>query len=321
MSPGVTVDAMEVLQTIDTGRIRALRDRKEFFWLDLAGPTAADLDALSDLVTFHPLALEDTREFGQRVKLDDYAHNSLLVAYGAEPREAERPHLVEVHLHISDEALVTVSREPLGALAEARHRVAASSSAHDGHPVYGVLDALADSFLTALDAFDDAIDGLQDALAEHATSEHRQQIFRLRRQLAEMRQVVIPQRDLLAPDGKLVDTIPHLHGDRAYNLLRDVHDHLDRATGLIDAYREQLASLLDLYLTEVSTRLNEVMKRLTFIATVFLPLTFLSGFFGMNFGWFVQRITPLWTFFVFGIGLAIASTAAVAVYLRRTGAR
>lgn len=82
-----------------------------------------------------------------------------------------------------------------------------------------------------------------------------------------------------------------------------------------------LPSLLDLYLTEVSTRLNEVMKRLTVIATVFLPLTFLTGFFGMNFGWLVRQITPMWAFLAFGVGLLVVSTAAVVVYLRRTGPR
>lgn len=91
--------------------------------------------------------------------------------------------------------------------------------------------------------------------------------------------------------------------------MRDVHDHLARAAGLIGSYREQLSSLLDLYLTEVSNRINDVMKRLTAIATVFLPLTFLTGFFGMNFGWLVDHITPLWTFLVFGVGLLVGSTA------------
>ena len=94
--------------------------------------------------------------------------------------------------------------------------------------------------------------------------------------------------------------------------------HLVPATGLIDSYREQLGGLLDLYLAEVSNRLNVVMKRLTVIATVFLPLTFLTGFFGMNFGWLVQQITPTWTFFVFGVALLVAS-AAVVVCLGRAG--
>jgi magnesium transporter len=310
---------MEILQEIDTDRIRALRDRGEFFWLDLAEPKTSDLDPLRELVTIHPLAFEDTNEFGQRAKLDHYPRSALLVVYGAAPRSDERPRLVEVHLHISGDALVTVSREPLTALADARRDVAARPSAHQGHAVHRVLDALADSFLNALDRFDDAIDGLQESVAERPTSAHRQQIFTLRRELAEMRRVLVPQRDLLAPGGSLLEAIPQPDVDEMRDSFRDVHDHLDRAAGLLGSYREQLAGLLDLYLTEVSTRLNEVMKRLTMTATVFLPLSFLVGFFGMNFGWFVDAITPLWTFVVFGIGLLVASTIAVAVYLRVTG--
>ncbi len=311
---------MEILQKVDTERIRSLRDRGDSFWLDLVDPSKADLDELRELITIHPLAFEDSNEFGQRAKLDDYPHSALLVAYGVEPRSGGRPRMVEVHVHVSGDAVVTVSREALTALADARQDVAARPSAHRGHAVHGVLDALADSFLNALDGFDDTIDDLQEAVAERPTSAHRQQIFTLRRELAEMRRVLLPQRDLVTPGGRLVDAIPDLRADDMPNAVRDVHDHLERAAGLVGSYREQLASVLDLYLTEVSTRLNEVMKRLTVLATVFLPLSFLVGFFGMNFGWFLNAITPLWTFIVFGIGLLVLSTVSVVVYLRRTGA-
>ena len=310
---------VEILQEIDAGRIRSARERGESFWLDLADPKSSDLDTLRQLVTIHPLAFEDTNEFGQRAKLDEYRHSALLVVYGAEPRKNGRPRLVEVHLHVTDDALVTISRESLTALEDARRHLAAKPSPHRAHAVHGVLDALADSFLNSLEGFDDAIDDLQESVAEHPTSAHRQRIFALHRQLAEMRRVLMPQRDLLAPSGDLVDAIPDLHADDIHDRIRDVHDHLDRAAGLADSYREQLASLLNLYMTEVSTRLNESMKRLSVIATVFLPLTFIVGFFGMNFGWLGDAITPLWTFLVFGIGLLVLSIVPVVIYLRRTG--
>lgn len=313
-------DGMAILRAVDAERIRELRERGEFFWLDLDDPSDADLKKLGELVTIHPLALEDTREFGQRVKLDHYPQTALLVSYGAEPSSRDRPRIVEVHLHISDEALVTATREPLTALNDARDHVASSPSARGGHALFRVLDALADSFLDTLAPLDDAIDTLQEALVEHATTAHRTRIFHLRRQLAEMHQVVVPQRDLFA-SGDLIDTIPGLDHDRARYGVRDIHDHLTRAAGLIGSYREQLGGLLDLYLTEVSNRLNIVMKRLTLIATVFLPLTFLTGFFGMNFGWLLQRITPMWTFVAFGVGLPIVSAAVLALYLKRSASQ
>ncbi len=123
---------------------------------------------------------------------------------------------------------------------------------------------------------------------------------------------------LFRSDGLIEATA---HDDRGFarERLRDIGGHLDHAAGLIDSYREQLQGLLDLYLAEVSNGMNQVMKRLTLIATVFLPLTFLTGFFGMNFGWLVDGLAPAWTFWVFGIGSLVVSTLAVAVYLRRRG--
>ena len=312
-------NGVEILQSVDAERIRDLRRRGKFFWLDLAGLADTDLNMLSELVTIHPSALEDTREFGQRAKLDDYQGSALLVFYGVESCSRGRPRVVEVHLHISGDALVTVPREPLTALAEARRHVVADPGVDRGHLLYRVLGALAGTFLDSLEGFDDAIDSLQEALVEHPNTVDRRRIFDLRRHLVEMHQVVIPQCDLLASSDNLFDAIPALDRNRARDQFRDVHDHLARAAGLIGSYREQLASLLDLYISEVSNRLNETMKRLAFIATVFLPLTFITGFFGMNFGWLLNHITPLWTFLVFGLVLLIGSAAAVVLYLRRTG--
>lgn len=309
---------MEILKTIDADRVRDLCKRGEFFWLDLADPSDDDLRTLGELVTIDSLALEDSCEFGQRAKCDDYPGSALLVFYGAEPRPDGRPRLVEVHLHISSQALVTVFRQPLAALSDAHDHIDANPSAHGGHAVHEVLDALSDSFLSSLEDFDNSIDSLQEALVEHATLTHRRQIFELRRQLAEMHEVVVPQRDLLASGDDIIRLIPGVDRERARYDFRDTQDHLTHAAGLIGTYREQLESLLVLYLTEVSNHLNVTMKRLTLIATVFLPLTFLTGFFGMNYSWLLQRLTSLWTFIAFGIGLPVIASAAVAVYLRRT---
>lgn len=312
---------MEVLQQVDANRLRSLRDRREYFWLDLTDPSSDELDAVSQHVTVHDLAREDTHEFGQRAKLDDYPDSALLVFYGAQRKENGLARLVEVHLHLCPEALITVTRESVTALDRARHHVAANSAADEGQVVHRVLDALTDSLLAAFEGFDAAIDDLQGAVARHPTTANRQRIFSLRRQLAGMRQVVMPQRDLLAPEGALVDAVPNLGQEATRKAIRDVHDHLDQASRLVESYREQLASLLDLYLTEVSTRLNEFMKRLSVVATVFLPLTFLAGFFGMNFGYLAKIINSPWSFYVFGIALPAAAGLAVASYLRRTANR
>jgi magnesium transporter len=310
---------MEVVEAVDADRIRALRERGEPFWLRLTDPADGDLHRVGQLLPIHPMAIENSQEFGQRAKFDAYPHGALLVFYGAESGTGDRPTLVEVHLHVTDDALVTVTRQPMAALQAAGRRVAAIDPGHVGRAVHGVLDELADRLLNTLDGFDGTIDDLQASVAEDATRAKRQHIFALRRQLTELRQVVVPQRELLDPAGDLFATLGGTLTDDDRVGFRDVHDHLDRAAGLIGSYREQLGGVLDLYLTEVSNRMNQVMKRLTIVATVFLPLTFLTAFFGMNFGWFVQQISPMWTFWVFGIALAAAATAGLAVYLTRAG--
>jgi magnesium transporter len=314
---------VQILDTLDAQRVRELRERGEFFWLELTNPTREQLDSVVDLLGIPGFAAEDTREFGQRAKLDTYQQAALLVFYGATPPAGGGTDLVETHLHILDRALLTVTRDELPALAEARRRLGQGSAAHEARTqaVHTVLDALTDSLLAALEGLDEAIDDLQEALAEHPTPATRQRIFALRRQLTGMRQVIMPQRDLLAPAGGLFDALPNLRStSRARYAFRDVHDHLDRAGSLVGSYREQIAGLLELYLSEGSLRMNEVMRRLSVIATVFLPLTFLVGFFGMNFGWMQHKITPAWTFFAFGVGLLILSGIGVAAYLRHTGA-
>jgi magnesium transporter len=317
------VAGVQILVTLDAQRVRALRERGEFFWLELTNPNRDELDRVVDLLEIPGFAAEDTREFGQRAKLDAYQRAALLVFYGATPPADGGTRLVETHLHILDQALVTVTREPLPALTEACRRLGQGSAAHEAQiqVVHTVLDALTDSLLAALAGLDEAIDELHEALAERPATATRPRIFALRRQLTGMRQVIVPQRDLLAPAGELFTVIPNLHSTRrARYAFRDVHDHLDRSATLVGSYREQIAGLLELYLSEGSFRMNEVMRQLAVIATVFLPLTFLVGFFGMNFGWMQQKITPAWTFFAFGIGLLILSGIGVTAYLRRSGA-
>ena len=113
---------MDILQSVDVERMRQLRARGEFFWLDLTDPTGDELATVSSLFDMHALAIEDSHEFGQRAKIDEYEHGSLLVFFGAEPREHGRPQLVEVHLHLSEQALITVKRTKLTAVDDAvRH--------------------------------------------------------------------------------------------------------------------------------------------------------------------------------------------------------
>jgi len=310
---------MQVLDRIDAQALDELIARDEFFWLDLVDPADEQLDGLAQRFGWHPLALEDMQHFRQRPKLDRYAEQMLIVFYGAHATKAladETPRLVEVHLMVSGNWVVTVRRGRCEELDELRRRIAADPSRDEELVVYKICDVLTDSFFPVLERIDDAIDELEDAIVLKPTDEQLQQVFQLKRKLVALRRVITPQRDLAARTISEIDDLPGLaHGSRDY--FRDVYDHLIRVSDLVDSYRDLLTGAMDVYLSTVSNRLNQVMKQLTLVATVFLPITALTGFFGQNFGWLVLHVRSLWAFLVFGVGGALLSVVLLYAWFRR----
>lgn len=140
----------------------------------------------------------------------------------------------------------------------------------------------------------------------------------MKRWLIALRKVVDPQRDMFATLASGAGALPGMTPD-AERYYRALYDHLIRISDLVDSYRDLLSGVLDTHLSTVSNRLNVVVKQLTIIATVFLPLSFLTGFFGQNFGWMVNRITSLPAFLGLGMGLQVAVTVALLVVFRRRG--
>jgi magnesium transporter len=167
-----------------------------------------------------------------------------------------------------------------------------------------------------LEGIDDAIDELEDAIVLGPSNEQLQRIFHLKRSLVTLRRIITPQRDMAARTIEEIADLPGLDaGTRDY--FRDVYDHLIRLSDMVDSYRDLLTGAMDVYLSTVSNRLNVVMKQLTLVATVFLPITALTGFFGQNFGWLVLHVRSLWAFLVFGVGGAAFSCIALFVWFRR----
>jgi magnesium transporter len=310
---------MEVLQTVDPDNIARLRERNEFFWLDLLSPSEEELRQVGGIFGLHDLAIEDSIKFGQRPKLDDYADHVLLVFYGVHEGNGDEPDVVEVHIFISGHAVITVHRDHCGPLTDIRDRLERGPKFREGYVVYRILDALTDSFFPLLTRMDDEIDALEDAMVEHPTDEQLHHIFRLKRSLLTMRRVVAPQRDLLASGGDLIKRLPGLDVDKAHDYFRDVYDHLIRISEQIDSYRDLLTGALDVYLSTVSNRMNGVMKQLAVVSTIFLPLTFVTGFFGQNFGWLVGHVDSRGDFITLGIGGLVVPLALMWVWFRRSG--
>jgi magnesium transporter len=324
------------LDSIDHDAIAGLLAHDEYFWLDLDGPSEADVKTLVELFHFHPLSVEDMVKRGQRPKLEDFGDYMFLVYYGARSLAEEDAdggdaeaggageggpepeiELEEVHAFISGGYLVTVHEGDCGALDEARERMKAQKPRSEQFVVYRVLDALTDSFFPLLEDLEDRLERLDEEIFSQPSETHLQPLTELRRDLVELGRVATPQRDMLARHIDDILEIPGLQAD-SRNYFRDVYDHAIRISDQIDSYRDLLIGSRDAYLSVTSNRLNEITKQLTVIATIFLPLSFVVGFFGQNFGWMVRNINSAGDFWVIGGGSMVVSLLILWVWLRRS---
>jgi magnesium transporter len=304
------------LDSIDRDTIAGLLARDEYFWLDLTDPREEDVAALGQAFSFHPLALEDMVKRGQRPKLEDFDEYMFLVYYGAAEGKDGGIELEEVHAFLSGGYLVTSHARPCAVLEEVRERFDAQAPSSEQFVIYRVLDGLTDSFFPILDRLDDRMEQLDGEIFVRPDPSQLQEITSLRRDLVALRRVVTPQRDLLARGVDDILELPGLEAD-SRNYFRDVYDHAIRISDQIDSYRDLLAGTRDAYLSIVSNRLNQITKQLTVVATIFLPLSFVVGFFGQNFKWLVVHIDSAEAFFMLGIGSLVLSVIGLLVWFRR----
>jgi magnesium transporter len=303
-------------ESIDRETIAGLLKRDEYFWLDLDDPGEEELAKLGEVFSFHPLALEDAVKRGQRPKLDDFGDYMFLVYYGAAEGAGGEIELEEVHAFLSGGYIVTLHQGDCAALGEARKRLEAQTPRSEQFVIYRVLDGLTDTFFPILESLDERMEGLDSEIFDRPQPHQLEEITALRRELVSLRRVVTPQRDLLARGVDDILEIPGLEAD-SRNYFRDVYDHSIRISDQIDSYRDLLAGTRDAYLSVVSNRLNQITKQLTVVATIFLPLSFIVGFFGQNFKWMVTNIDSAGAFFVLGIGSLVLSVIGLLVWFRR----
>jgi magnesium transporter len=293
-------------------------DAGRFFWLDLEDPSEERLEQLGQRLKLHPLTIDDALRFHERPKIEDFDNYMYLVIYGVDSGATSgSPLLREVHMVVSGDYVVTIHRRPFDVLAELRERMNVHPIRSEQFLIYKVLDAVVSTFIPVLTRIDDDIDEIEQQVIDKPDEEALHRIFSLKRDLVAMRRVVTPLRDVFARDAERITELPGLEADsRLY--FRDVYDSLIRVSDLVDSYRDLLSGATDMYLSTVANRQGEVNKQLTIIATIFLPLTFLTGFFGQNFAFLTGHILDnTWTFFVLGLGGLVASTIGLWIFFRR----
>ncbi|WP_338252199.1 magnesium/cobalt transporter CorA [Dictyobacter halimunensis] len=268
----------------------ALQDPHATIWLDIQTEHCPEkyIDLLTQEFHLQPLTIEKIQEKGERAKLISQHNYFYLVVHGLEfdgdEIEAATPKLDVI---FSKRFLITIHPAPLPWLAELWEATREDDSEDClmrlGVPylLHQVLDTLVDSYFPVLDEIDDLVDELEDATVQQDSQDTQKRIFSMKRVLAQMRRVISPQvevsNSLITRTGETIPT-------EVEPYFADVHDHLVRTFEVLDSYRDLMSSLLDVYLTTVANRQNEIMKQLALISTIFLPITFVTGVFGQNFG-------------------------------------
>jgi magnesium transporter len=303
---------MLVLTDLDRDRITQSQRADHFFWLDLSDPPADEIQQAAELLGLHPVAVEDSLEFGQRPKVDMYDDKLLLVFYSARMDEHGTARPIEVHLHLSGGFAVTIHREPCSALDDLHGQLSDAPIHDEGYLVYRILDTLTDAYYPVIDAIEQRVDGLEALILLRARREQLAVIYRLRQDVREILRIAGSQRDHFLPAAQAIRSLAGLEqGTREY--LRDVGDHLTQVAGELHRQAEDLGALTDTYFNANADRLNAVVTRITIAGIVFITWTVFAGFFGQNFGWLVRHIDGPLSFFTLGVGLPVALTAIAAV--------
>ena len=298
---------------------RLRRCHEAGFWLDIEAPDDADYGLLEKTFGFHPLTLEDIRHQNQRPKLEEFHGYAFVVLFQANLEKSDDIRLLEHHVFLAKDYLVTVHAEPSPILSALRERLAGSPELAQDDPgflAYLVLDGIVDSLFPIIERMDERIDAIEARILTRGDDRLLTEINRLKHRVIELRRYLGAERDIFQR------LITHSLDFRSAELTvywRDVYDHIVRQYESVDSLRDLLSNATDVYLTTISNRLNNTMKALTVIASLFLPLTFLTGFYGMNFTYLTQVLETPRQAFAFGVGTMIISIVIQIYYFRRRG--
>jgi magnesium transporter len=265
----------------------ALRNKKGLLWLDFNGePDAACEPILRETFGFHPLAVDDALQETHVPKVDDWGDYLYIVlnALALDPQKAvSNIHSDELDIFLGENYVVTHHDQPIPSLEqvwEACRRDLRHTQSGADHLLYKITDFIVAATMPIVENIDNEIDELEDQIFDHPDSSTLSALFELKRSLLTMRRVLTPQREVLnklaRDDYRVIDP-----GDRVF--FRDVYDHLVRLHDINESMRDLVSGALDIYLSVVNNHLNDVMKTLTIITTVFMPISFIASFYGMNF--------------------------------------
>ncbi len=294
--------------TLDDVR-SCLAKKDGVIWVDAADPSFAELNELAGVFGFHPLAVEDAQLRHQRPKIDQYENFLFLVFYAIALVE-DRPVTEEVEFFVGDGYVVTAHIRPLKAVVDVKTRwlnATTIGGVSAGMLLYSLLDAIVDAYFPLIDLLGERIEELEESIFNNESPEAQREIFRLKRNLAVVRRLLGPERDVM---NVLVRRDVPLFDNTTAIYLTDVYDHILRVNDALDSYREVVTGALDSYLSLTSNRLNQVMKRMTAGSIILMSVTLVASIYGMNFTHMPELSWRAGYPLALGAMLAIAGTLA-----------
>jgi magnesium transporter len=302
---------------------RAVRNRKSLLWVDFVSEPPEVCEPILKSFGFHALAIDDALQETHGPKIDDWGDYVYLVVnymhLNGHNKDNWETEIDELDVFLGPNYVVTHHDNPLPAL-DAVHANCQRDQRYlqegSDHLLYKIIDNVVADYMPIVERIDEAIDEIEDQVFDRPTPRTLERIFTIKRALLAMRRILLPQREVLnklaRDDYSVVD-----QKDRIF--FRDIYDHLVRLHDVNESMRDLVSGAVDTYLSVVNNRMNEVMKTLTIITTIFMPISFLTGFFGMN---FFEPVAGLvgWTSgqaFTVALGIFILLPTGMFLWMRR----
>lgn len=298
------------------------RDSETNTWINIEGLHNLDLiEWLGKNFGIHALTLEDVLNCGQRPKIEDYGTYHFLVLKSMFLREGSLE-LEQISFILGNNHVITLQEVPGDSFEAVRQRIRRGKGqirrAGPDYLLYALVDALIDEFFPILEAYGEQVEDLEDEVILQPSPEVLQRVHQIKRDLLVLRRTAWPERDTVSAFSREES---HLISPDTRVFVRDCYDHIIQVIDIIETYRDLASGLQDVYLSSLSNKMNEIMKVLTIISTIFIPLTFIAGVYGMNFDtevspWNMPELEWYWGY-PFSLALMGAIAFALVIFFRR----
>jgi len=311
-----TSDTVEETEVTTIKECIPFKNRQSVTWINIENLEDVDIiDQIGNLFNIHPLIVEDIKLTGQRPKMEEFDTYNYFVlrmfSYQNKKIDTE-----QVSIIMGESYIITFQEKPGDVFDPIRKRIRAKkyriNTLSSDFLAYSLIDIIIDNYYVILESFGEQVEHLEDILLVNPTKESLHEIHSLKRKVLHLRRSVWPLRELITnferSESELIETSTHQY-------IRDIYDHVIQIIDTVETYRDSLSGMLDIYLSSVNNRMNEIMKVLTIISTIFIPLTFITGLYGMNFK-YMPELSLKWGYPAV-ISIMIITVTGLIIYFKR----